>query len=97
MVRQKASAHGDCGGRPHTLNRSGTIVDNERLRQNFSVDTQLESTATGDIDHTLLTGVDFMRMRTILTRRLVSAPSIDLYNNYHPNTLLSAALLSRTR
>ncbi|MCR2698030.1 TonB-dependent siderophore receptor, partial [Salmonella enterica] len=39
----------------HTLNR-GTIVDNERL-QNFSVDTQLESKfATGDIDHTLLTG-----------------------------------------
>lgn len=39
------------------------VVDDEKL-QNFSVDTQLQSKfATGDIDHTLLTGVDFMRMR----------------------------------
>ncbi|EAO9947671.1 ferrichrome porin FhuA [Salmonella enterica] len=67
----------------HTLNR-GTIVDNERL-QNFSVDTQLESKfATGDIDHTLLTGVDFMRMRNDINATFGSAPSIDLYNNYHP-------------
>lgn len=67
----------------HTLNR-GTIVDSERL-QNFSVDTQLESKfATGDIDHTLLTGVDFMRMRNDINATFGSAPSIDLYNNYHP-------------
>ncbi|MDU5828892.1 MAG: TonB-dependent siderophore receptor, partial [Mixta calida] len=46
----------------HYLGR-GTIVDHERL-QNFSVDTQLQSKfATGEVSHTLLTGVDFMRMR----------------------------------
>ncbi|MGU0044582.1 hypothetical protein ACVXHA_29900 [Escherichia coli] len=53
----------------HTLNR-GTVVDNERL-QNFSVDTQLESKfATGEVEHTLLTGVDFMRMRNDINARL---------------------------
>src|SRR5699024_3421185 len=67
----------------HTLNR-GTVVDNERL-QNFSVDTQLESKfATGDVGHTLLTGVDFMRMRNDINASFGSASSIDLYNKYHP-------------
>lgn len=67
----------------HTLNR-GTVVDNERL-QNFSVDTQLESKfATGEVEHTLLTGVDFMRMRNDINASFGSAPSIDLYNKYHP-------------
>ncbi|EOV8838925.1 ferrichrome porin FhuA [Cronobacter dublinensis] len=67
----------------HTLNR-GTVVDNERL-QNFSVDTQLQSTfATGDLDHTLLTGVDFMRMRNDINAAFGSAPAIDLYGDYTP-------------
>ncbi|CCJ84877.1 ferrichrome porin FhuA [Cronobacter dublinensis] len=67
----------------HTLNR-GTVVDNERL-QNFSVDTQLQSTfATGDLDHTLLTGVDFMRMRNDINAKFGSAPAIDLYGSYTP-------------
>ncbi|MCS2165458.1 ferrichrome porin FhuA [Scandinavium manionii] len=67
----------------HTLNR-GTVVDNERL-QNFSVDTQLESKfATGDMSHTLLTGVDFMRMRNDINAAFGSAPPIDLYSGYTP-------------
>ena len=67
----------------HTLNRS-TVVDNERL-QNFSVDTQLQSKfATGEMDHTLLTGVDFMRMRNDINAAFGSAPAIDLYNSYSP-------------
>ncbi|EOU9533846.1 ferrichrome porin FhuA [Cronobacter dublinensis] len=67
----------------HTLNR-GTVVDNERL-QNFSVDTQLQSKfATGDLDHTLLTGVDFMRMRNDINAKFGSAPAIDLYGSYTP-------------
>ncbi len=46
----------------HTLTRQ-YVIDNEKL-ENFSVDTQLQSKfATGSVDHTLLTGVDFMRMR----------------------------------
>ncbi|ROP56127.1 iron complex outermembrane receptor protein [Enterobacter sp. BIGb0383] len=63
----------------HYLKR-GTIVDNERL-QNFSVDTQLQSKfATGDVDHTLLAGVDYMRMRNDINATFGSATPIDLYN-----------------
>lgn len=61
----------------HYLGR-GTVVDHERL-QNFSVDTQLQSKfATGDIDHTLLTGVDYMRMRNDISALFGNAPSLDL-------------------
>ncbi|AMO50516.1 Ferrichrome outer membrane transporter [Enterobacter sp. FY-07] len=67
----------------HTLNR-GTVVDNERL-QNFSVDTQLQSKfSTGAVEHILLTGVDFMRMRNDINATFGSAPSIDLSNPYTP-------------
>lgn len=63
----------------HMLNR-GTVVDNERL-QNFSVDTQLQSKfSTGDIDHTLLTGVDYMRMRNDINATFGTAPQLDLYH-----------------
>jgi len=69
--------------RDHYLGR-GTVVDNERL-QNFSVDTQLQSKfATGDLAHTLLTGVDFMRMRNDINAKFGSAPAIDLYGSYTP-------------
>ncbi|MDN6682139.1 MAG: TonB-dependent siderophore receptor, partial [Enterobacterales bacterium] len=54
--------------------------DHERL-QNFSVDTQLQSKfATGDVDHTLLTGVDYMRMRNDISALFGNAPSLDLDN-----------------
>ncbi|WP_157032674.1 ferrichrome porin FhuA [Erwinia typographi] len=63
----------------HYLGR-GTVVDNERL-QNFSVDTQLQSKfATGDMDHTLLTGVDYSRMRNDISALFGNAPSLDLDN-----------------
>ncbi len=69
-------APGDYG---HTLKR-GTVVDNERL-QNFSVDTQLESKfATGEVQHTLLSGVDFQRMRNDINAAFGSATPLDLYN-----------------
>jgi iron complex outermembrane receptor protein len=69
--------------RDHYLGR-GTVVDNERL-QNFSVDTQLQSNfATGTMDHTLLTGIDFMRMRNDINAKFGTAPALDLYN---PQTL----------
>ncbi|WP_338561228.1 ferrichrome porin FhuA [Erwinia sp. E_sp_B04_7] len=65
--------------RSHNLGR-GTIVDHERL-QNFSVDTQLESKfATGNMDHTLLTGVDYSRMRNDIFASYGYAPSLDLNN-----------------
>lgn len=59
------------------------VVDDEKL-QNFTVDTQLQSKfATGDIDHTLLTGVDFMRLRNDINAWFGyddSVPLLDLYN-----------------
>lgn len=63
----------------HYLGR-GTVVDQERL-QNFSVDTQLESKfATGDLGHTLLTGVDYSRMRNDISATYGNAPALDLDN-----------------
>ncbi|MBV2177770.1 ferrichrome porin FhuA [Klebsiella aerogenes] len=63
----------------HYLGR-GTVVDNERL-QNFSVDTQLQSIfSTGNVDHILLTGVDYMRMRNDISALFGNAPSLDLNN-----------------
>ena len=68
-----------CG---HTLTRQ-YVIDNEKL-ENFSVDTQLQSKfATGSVDHTLLTGVDFMRMRNDIDSWFGYAGSVapsDIYN-----------------
>ncbi|WP_034460879.1 ferrichrome porin FhuA [Buttiauxella noackiae] len=65
--------------RAHYLGR-GTVVDNERL-QNFSVDTQLQSNfTTGAVEHTLLTGVDYSRMRNDISALFGNAPPLDLNN-----------------
>lgn len=64
---------------PLMLNR-GTVVDNEKL-YTFAVDTQLESKfATADVEHTLLTGVDFQRMRNDVNATFGTAPQLDLEN-----------------
>jgi len=59
------------------------VVDDEKL-QNFTVDTQLQSKfATGDVDHILLTGVDYMRMRNDINAWFGydgSVPLLDIYN-----------------
>lgn len=66
----------------HTLTRQ-YVIDNEKL-ENFTVDTQLQSKfATGSLDHTLLTGVDFMRMRNHIDSWFGYAGSVapsDIYN-----------------
>ncbi|HCT5822415.1 TPA: ferrichrome porin FhuA [Citrobacter sedlakii] len=66
----------------HTLTRQ-YVIDNEKL-ENFAVDTQLQSQfATGSVDHTLLTGVDFMRMRNDIDSWFGYAGSVapsDIYN-----------------
>ena len=66
----------------HTLTRQ-YVIDNEKL-ENFSVDTQLQSKfATGSVEHTLLTGVDFMRMRNDIDSWFGYAGSVapsDIYN-----------------
>jgi len=61
------------------INR-GTTNSVERL-QNFSVDTQLQTKfATDNIQHTLLTGVDYMRMRNDVHAVFGSAPPLDINN-----------------
>ncbi|TXU05919.1 ferrichrome porin FhuA [Enterobacter hormaechei] len=66
----------------HTLTRQ-YVIDNEKL-ENFTVDTQLQSKfATGSVEHTLLTGVDFMRMRNDIDSWFGyagSVPPSDIYN-----------------
>ncbi|EFC1526175.1 ferrichrome porin FhuA [Escherichia ruysiae] len=66
----------------HTLTRQ-YVIDNEKL-ENFSVDTQLQSKfATGSVDHILLTGVDFMRMRNDIDSWFGYVGSVtpsDIYN-----------------
>ncbi len=83
----KNQANSPCASIPqsdwdHTLTRQ-YVDDNEKL-QNFSVDTQLQSTfATGSLDHTLLTGVDYMRMRNDINSWFGWAGSVapsDIYN-----------------
>ncbi|MDK2580733.1 ferrichrome porin FhuA [Citrobacter portucalensis] len=83
----KDPANSPCASIPqsdwdHTLTRQ-YVDDNEKL-QNFSVDTQLQSTfATGSLDHTLLTGVDYMRMRNDINSWFGWAGSLapsDIYN-----------------
>lgn len=80
-------ASSPCAGVPqsqwgHTLTRQ-YVIDNEKL-ENFTVDTQLQSKfATGSLDHTLLTGVDFMRMRNDIDSWFGYAGSVapsDIYN-----------------
>ncbi|MCQ4446251.1 ferrichrome porin FhuA [Enterobacter cloacae] len=60
------------------------VVDNEKL-QNFTVDTQLQSKfSTGEVDHILLTGVDFMRMRNDINSWFGYDDSVPLLDLYHP-------------
>lgn len=62
-----------------TLNRN-YIVSNERLN-NFSVDTQAQAKfATGEVDHTLLSGVDFMSMSNDIEGGWGVASTLNLAN-----------------
>lgn len=83
----KDPANSPCASVPqsewaHTLTRQ-YVDDNEKL-QNFAVDTQLQSKfATGSLEHTLLTGVDYMRMRNDINSWFGWAGSVapsDIYN-----------------
>lgn len=59
----------------------GTTNSVERL-QNFSVDTQLQTKFTTDnIQHTLLAGVDYMRMRNDVHAVFGEAPPLDINNS----------------
>lgn len=58
----------------------GTALSHERLN-NFDVDTQAQATFdTATVKHTLLTGVDYMRMRNDIDAAFGSASSLDMSN-----------------
>ncbi|CUZ92913.1 MULTISPECIES: ferrichrome porin FhuA [Serratia] len=76
-----------------TLNRN-YIVSNERLN-NFSVDTQAQAKfATGQVEHTLLSGVDFMRMSNDIEGGWGIASTLNLANPQFGNYTKGA--LNRT-
>ncbi len=64
---------------PATINRA-YVQSNENLN-NFDVDTQAQAKfATGAVDHTLLLGVDYMRMRNDIDADYGTASSIGMLN-----------------
>ncbi len=69
------------GAIPENYLVRGTTNSVERL-QNFSVDTQLQTKfATDNIQHTLLAGVDYMRMRNDIHAVFGSAPPLEINNS----------------
>lgn len=66
------------------INRN--YVRSDEALNAFTVDTQLQSSfATGDVDHTLLTGVDYSRMRNDVDAQYGSASALDMGNPQYGN------------
>ncbi|WON77896.1 ferrichrome porin FhuA [Serratia sp. UGAL515B_01] len=69
---------------PTTLNRA--YVQSKEHLNSFTVDTQAQAKLeTGTIDHTLLFGVDYMRMRNDINAGFGSADSLSLTNPQYGN------------
>ncbi|HGM5270357.1 TPA: ferrichrome porin FhuA [Serratia marcescens] len=69
---------------PTTINRA--YVQSKEHLNNFSVDTQAQAKVkTGDIDHTLLFGVDYMRMRNDINAAFGSADGLSMTNPQYGN------------
>ncbi len=65
---------------------SRAYVRSDEDLNNFSVDTQAQTKfATGAVDHTLLTGVDYMRMRNDIDADYGSANPINMHNPQYGN------------
>jgi len=65
---------------------SRAFVQSKEELNNFDVDTQAQAKfATGSVDHTLLTGVDYMRMRNDIDAYYGSANPLDLGNPQYGN------------
>ena len=70
------------------INRN--YVRSDEALNAFTVDTQLQSNfATGDVDHTLLTGVDYSRMRNDVDALYGSASPLDMSNPQYGNANVS--------
>jgi len=83
---------------PGTLNRA-YVQSNENL-SNFDVDTQAQAKfATGAVDHTLLLGVDYMRMRNDIDADYGTASDLDMlapqYGNDKSNLYYAYNILNR--
>lgn len=79
---------------------SRAYVRSDENLNSFTVDNQLQSKfATGPVDHTLLTGVDYMRMRNDIDADYGSANPIDMqnpqYGNPNVNVYFPYAVLNR--
>ncbi|HGK4674770.1 TPA: ferrichrome porin FhuA [Kluyvera georgiana] len=69
---------------PGKINRQ--YVRSDEDMNAFTVDTQLQSSfATGEVDHVLLTGVDYSRMRNDVDAQYGSASSLDMNNPQYGN------------
>lgn len=78
------SVYGNSFTAPSTINRA--YVRSDEDLNAFTVDTQLQSDfATGAVDHTLLTGVDYMRMRNDIDADYGTANSLDMANPQYGN------------
>ncbi|AJZ88222.1 ferrichrome porin FhuA [Cedecea neteri] len=65
---------------------SRAYVRSDEDLSNFSVDTQAQAKfATGNVDHTLLTGVDYMRMRNDIDALYGSANPLNMSNPQYGN------------
>ncbi|WP_202301130.1 ferrichrome porin FhuA [Dryocola clanedunensis] len=65
---------------------SRAYVRSDEDLNNFTVDTQAQAKfATGAVDHTLLTGVDYMRMRNDIDADYGTASPIDMQNPQYGN------------
>lgn len=69
---------------PGQINRA--YVRSDEALNTFTVDNQLQSRfATGEVDHTLLTGVDYLRMRNDINAEYGTAAPIDIQNPQYGN------------
>ncbi|WP_426445789.1 ferrichrome porin FhuA [Siccibacter colletis] len=69
---------------PGQMNRA--YVRSDEDLNNFTVDTQAQTRfATGDVDHTLLTGVDYMRMRNDIDADYGTANPLNMRNPQYGN------------
>jgi iron complex outermembrane receptor protein len=79
---------------------SRAYVRSDEQLNSFTVDNQLQSKfATGPVDHTLLTGIDYMRMRNDIDADYGSADPISIqnpqYGNPNVNVFFPYAVLNR--
>ncbi|EOW6744604.1 ferrichrome porin FhuA [Cronobacter dublinensis] len=78
------SVYGNEFKAPATINRA--YVRSDEDMNAFSVDTQLQSNfATGAVDHTLLTGVDYSRMRNDINADYGTASALNMLDPQYGN------------